>query len=196
MIVGVTGFFAAGKDSFAEILVRRGFKHISLSDIIRAEIRRRGAEITIPRLTEVGNELRRDFGPQVLAERALEVLPAQGDAVVTSIRHGSEVQTLRSRRSFVMVFVDAPIQLRYERNVRRGRGGDPMTVEEFVAAEHTQMRSDDPDSQQLSVCKNMADFIILNDGSFQEFEEKTDQVLKQAAERLASDNQDKPAAST
>ena len=55
MIVGVTGFFAAGKDTVAEILQERGFRHVSLSDIIREEIRSRGEEVTIPHLTTVGN---------------------------------------------------------------------------------------------------------------------------------------------
>ncbi len=35
MIVGVTGLFCAGKDTFAAMLEKRSFAHISLSDMIR-----------------------------------------------------------------------------------------------------------------------------------------------------------------
>ena len=38
MIVGITGFFCAGKDTMAAMLQQKGFNHISLSDIIREEL--------------------------------------------------------------------------------------------------------------------------------------------------------------
>ena len=178
MIVGVTGYFCAGKDTFAEFAVRKGFKHVSLSDMIREEIGKRGEEITIPRLTEVGNELRADFGPRILAQRALAVLPRSGNAVVTSIRHGAEVEMLRSRKDFVMVFIDAPRKIRYERSLKRARKGDPRTFEVFKAAERAQLKGADPRSQQLLACKRMADIVIVNNGSPEAFEGKIKAALR------------------
>ena len=179
MIVGVTGFFAAGKDTVAEILQERGFRHVSLSDIIREEIRSRGEEVTIPLLTAVGNELRAQHGPQVLAERALALLPADGDAVVTSIRHSAEVEALRGRPDFRMVFVDAPIRMRYERSRSRARGGDPVSFFEFQSAERAQMESHDPNAQQLAKCRELADAIVINDQTPVELEEKVARVVEQ-----------------
>ena len=190
MIVGVTGFFAAGKDTVAEILQERGFRHVSLSDIIREEIRARGEEVTIPRLTAVGNELRAANGPQVLAERALKQLPADGDAVVTSIRHGAEVEALRRRPDFRMVFVDAPIRVRYERSRARARGGDPVSFFEFQSAERAQMTSRDPNSQQLANCRQMADVVIMNDGTVDNLKEKVGRVVDNKDEgRRAKDEE-------
>ena len=184
MIVGVTGFFCAGKDTFAEILIHRGFVHVSLSDIIRDEIRRRDQEITIPRLTKVGNELRTHFGPGVLAERALAIFPESGDAVVTSIRHSGEVEILRSRQDFRMVFVDAPIRVRYERSLARRRQGDPISFEEFRNAEQAQMESGDPNSQQLVKCRDMADLVIQNEGTQAELETQIERALGSFKSRL------------
>jgi dCMP deaminase len=178
MIVGVTGFFCSGKDTFAEFLMRKGFKHISLSDIIRDEITARGQQITIPRLTETGNELRTTFGPQVLAQRALAKMPEYGHVVVTSIRHGAEVETLRTRKDFVLIFVDAPLRTRYERCVSRNRAGDLTTFEAFRNAEKAQMRSKDPNSQQLQTCKDMADILVNNDGSLEDFHGKIAAAMK------------------
>jgi dCMP deaminase len=178
MIVGVTGFFCSGKDTFAEFVIRKGFKHISLSDIIRDEIRTRGQEVTLDRLTSVGNELRGRLGSQVLAQRALEILPMHANAVITSIRHGAEVQMLRSRKDFVMVFVDAPIRVRFERSLMRDRKGDYTTFEEFEAAEKAQMESNDPNSQQLLVCKELSDIVIDNDGTVEEFHVSIAKALK------------------
>lgn len=179
MIVGVTGYFCSGKDTFAEFAIRKGFKHISLSDIIRDEIKARGQQVTLLRLTEVGNRLRIQFGPQVLAQRAMQRFPEYGHVVVTSIRHGAEVEELRRRKDFALVFVDAPLRMRYERSIIRARKGDLATFEEFAAAEKTQMRSKDPASQQLLACRKMANIVVNNNGTLKEFHAKIADAMKQ-----------------
>jgi dCMP deaminase len=178
MIIGVTGYFCAGKDTFADVLVRKGFKHISLSDMIREEILARKKTITIPLLTQTGNELRASFGPQILAQRALSALPKYGNTVITSIRHGAEVEMLRSRKDFVMVFIDAPVKVRYERSISRARAGDCATFEEFRDAERAQLKSGDPNSQQLLACKNLADIVLQNGGTAEQFEKKIVETLQ------------------
>jgi len=183
MIIGVTGFFCSGKDTMAEILGRKGFSHVSLSDMIREELRRRALEITIPNLTQVGNELRRDFGPGVLARRALEVMDFARNWAVTSIRHPAEVEALRTRPDFVMVFIDASQRLRYERSLARRRGGDPLSFEAFAVEEARQMRPEGGDgaAQSLAATRALADEIMLNDSSFDAF---TGQVVKFTADAL------------
>lgn len=182
MIIGVTGFFCSGKDTTAEILGRKGFSHVSLSDMIRAEIQRRGEEVTIPRLTEVGNELRREFGPGVLARRALECMDFARNWVVTSIRNPAEVEALRTRPDFVLVFIDAPQRVRFERSLGRARAGDPQTFEAFAAEEARQMNPDggDPAAQALAATRAMADAIIDNDAGVDEFYDKVVQFTSQA----------------
>jgi len=147
MILGVTGYFAAGKDTVAEILTKNDFKHISLSDMIREELRRKDLEITIPNLRRVGNDLRENNGPGILGERAAEVLADADRAVVTSIRHPAEVEALRKLGNFTMIFVDAPVELRFKRSRDRERPGDPETLDDFIAQEKQQMQSDDANAQ-------------------------------------------------
>jgi len=180
MITGVTGFFCSGKDTMAEFLQQKGFKHISLSDIIRDELRLRGLKVTIPNLTRGGNELRRDHGPGVLAERALDRVDHARSWVVTSIRHPAEVGTLRGRPDFVMVFVDAPRRIRYERSNGRARKGDPVTFEKFKAEETRQMRPQggDPAAQALAATRELADQCIRNGGSLESFRMRIEKFLK------------------
>lgn len=182
MIIGVTGYFCSGKDTTAVVLQRKGFSHISLSDMIRDELRRRGLEVSVANLTPVGNELRRDFGPGILARRALETMDFARNWVVTSIRNPAEVETLRTRPDFVMVFVDASQRVRFERSLVRARPGDPATFEEFVAAEERQMNpaGGDPAAQALAECRALADVILVNDGSYEEFEARIIEFTSQA----------------
>lgn len=171
MIVGVTGFFCSGKDTMAAVLGAKGFAHISLSDMIREELRRRGREISVPAMTEVGNDLRRDFGPGVLARRALDKIDYSRNWTVTSIRHPAEVDMLRERPDFVMVFVDADQQVRFERSLNRARPGDPKTFADFQKEEARQMNAagGDPATQQLALTREMADARLDNSGSADDF---------------------------
>lgn len=180
MIIGVTGFFCSGKDTMAELLIQKGFAHVSLSDMIREELARRGREITIDALTEVGNELRRDHGPGVLGQRAIEHIDHSRNWVVTSIRHPAEVAELRARPDFMMVFVDADQRVRFERSLARARSGDPQTFDEFAAQEARQMAPDggDPAAQALAACRDLADETIANDGAIEAFREKIVDFLK------------------
>lgn len=178
MIIGVTGFFAAGKDTVAEILIKKGFEHVSLSDMIRRELHERGEEITIPNLRRVGNALREQHGPGILGERAAEALADADKAVVTSIRHPAEVSALRRKDHFTMVFVDAPVELRFERSRERSRPGDPETLEAFKQQEEQQMVSADKNAQNLSACREMADRVIVNDGSYDDLARKIDELVE------------------
>ncbi len=180
MILGVTGFFCAGKDSLAHYLMQKGFAHISLSDMIREEIASRGQDVTLDRLTAVGNELRRRYGAGILAVRALQRMNDYSRYVVTSIRHPAEVATLRLRRDFLLLFVDAPRRVRYERSLARARPGDNLpTFEQFVAAEKRQMANENPDAQQLALCREEADLVLRNDGSLDTFHARIDKALRE-----------------
>jgi len=179
MILGVTGYFCAGKDALANYLEGKGFVHISLSDMIREEIQSRKQEVTLERLTKVGNELRRRYGAGILAVRALGKMNEYSRYVVTSIRHPGEVETLRLRRDFVLLFVDAPCRVRYERSVARSRKGDNLpTFKEFVAAEKRQLAGGDPDAQQLAHCREEADVILRNDGTLEVFHGRIEKALR------------------
>jgi dCMP deaminase len=166
MILGMTGFFCSGKDTLADYLQKKNFVHISLSDMIRDELRARGQAVTLARLTETGNELRRRFGAGILAVRALKQMNDYSRYLVTSIRHPGEIETLRLRRDFVLMFVDAPRRKRWEWCRDRRREGDELqTFEGFVAAEKRQLASDDPNGQQLLACRKMADIVLNNNGT-------------------------------
>jgi dCMP deaminase len=180
MIIGVTGYFCAGKDTLAASLEQKNFVHISLSDMIREEIQSRGQTVTLNRLTQVGTELRQSLGAGVLAIRALKRMNTYTRYVVTSIRHPGEVEALRLRPDFVLVFIDAPRRVRYERSIARARKGDNLpTFEEFVAAEKRQMRGEDPDAQQLAFCREEASLVLRNDGAVEAFRKRIDKALRE-----------------
>ena len=71
IVLGLTGANAAGKGEVADYLNSRGFTLYSLSNIVREEAKARSLPPKREHLIAVGNELRRDGGPSVLADRLI-----------------------------------------------------------------------------------------------------------------------------
>jgi dCMP deaminase len=164
MLIGLTGRNAAGKGEVARYLREKSFDYHSLSDILRAEIRSRGEKPTRETLIAVGNELRRQYGPGVLAERTLAKLEPDRHYVIDSIRNPAEVSAFRSSGlPFKLIFVDAPVELRFERAVSRGREGEAMDLEKFKETENREVAGE-PHSQNLLDVESMADIKLINDG--------------------------------
>ena len=164
MIIGLTGRNGAGKGTVADWFQQRGFAFTSLSDVIRADLRDRGLAITRDHLIVAGRRLRHNGGPGVLAERILELIPADADFVVDSIRNPAEVDVLRTRTGFVLLEVAAEERTRYQRMIARARSGDATSFEEFQRQEHAELQSADSAAQQLVATAAMADHVVPNDG--------------------------------
>lgn len=165
MIIGITGRNASGKTEVCEFLKSRGFAYYSLSDEIREEIGRRGREITRAVLIEVGNDIRTQYGPAILAERILQKLDPNQNCVVDSIRNPSEVEALRKRKDFILLAVHADPAVRFERSRHRGREGAPQTLVQFLEEEEKELNSSNPTSQQLVATHGLADVVVENNGS-------------------------------
>jgi dephospho-CoA kinase len=175
MIIGLTGTNAAGKGEVAEYLKKKGLKYISLSDELRKEAKNRKLEPTRENLINLGNELRKKFGPEYLAKKISKKI--KGDTIVDSIRNLHELDELRNIRDFIFVAIDAPVELRYKRALERKRIGDNISLEQFKNQERLE-NSDDEKAQQLNRCLKSADIIIINDGTLEELHKKVDKTWK------------------
>ena len=73
-VIGITGPLASGKTTAAKLLKSKGFIRVSLTDELRKEVTRRGLSITRKNFLDVGDDLRREFGNEVLAYRTAQTL--------------------------------------------------------------------------------------------------------------------------
>jgi len=176
LVIGLTGPNAAGKGEVADHLASLGFRPHSLSDIVREAAAEQGVPPEREHLIRIGNELRLDGGPGVLAERILGRLGHRD--VVDSIRNPSEVGVLRRLPDFVLIGVTASVEERFARTLSRARPGDPVTIEEFAARER-QENSTDPHAQQLRGTFELADTVLVNDRDLATLHGAIDQLLRQ-----------------
>jgi dephospho-CoA kinase len=180
MIFGFCGTLGSGKGTAIELL-QREFKAASesLSDEIRQECKRRGLGLERPNLIEVGNEMRKKHGDGYWARKVAEKIKAQKEwqkktFTVDSIRLPAEVEALSEEfgKGFILVSIDAPVELRYERIKARNRAGErALTLEQFKASEQREQSSISGEPN-LAATMALADYEIVNDESRAELERK------------------------
>ena len=188
MIIGLTGTYAAGKGTVAEYLIGKGFQYYSLSEELRLLLRQKGISPTRDNLTKAGNELRRKYGPNFLAEVAIKRLRGAhsvASAVVDSIRNPGEITALHELKDFYMVCVDAPVDVRYERARKRGSERDPKSFSEFLMQEKREMAGKDTE-QQLAACIKAADFTVTNDADYKKLYKEIERVIAEIKMKIAA----------
>jgi len=173
-LIGLTGTNGSGKGEVASFFVKKGYAYFSLSDIIRDELRNKGQEITRDNLIRMGNTMRKELSPDILARKIMKKV--KGKAVIDSIRNPKEVEYLRKQGGFILLAIDAPPEIRYERVKKRGREESVLTLQEFKAKEAEEMSTEER-SQQLQVCMKVADFTIQNSGTLLELHKKLEKLL-------------------
>jgi dephospho-CoA kinase len=174
-LIGLTGTNGAGKGEAAAYFRAKGYAYYSLSDVIRDELRERGQPESRAALIRTGNELRERFGADVLARRTLAKVRPGDKAVIDSIRNLREIACLRREKGFVLLAIDAPIEVRFARVAARGRDESAPDPEAFRKKEEEE-RAGGAAAQQLEACLAAADRTIVNDGTLAEFHRKLEEV--------------------
>lgn len=160
-LIGIAGSFASGKDTVAHALeADYGFTHVSTGDMVREAAMRERGSIERPVLFEVADEHRHRDGAGVFVVHALE---KSRPLVITGIRSLGEAKALKQAGG-ILLFIDAPAKVRYERMQARHRDAETeLTLEQFEANEHKEWHSGETDADfNLRDVKAMADVVMDN----------------------------------
>ena len=181
MIIGITGTDGSGKGTVVEYLVNeKGFEHFSARALLIEEIEKRGLPVDRNQMRLMANELRATHGNDYVVKFYLERAGnASGrNIIIESIRALAEAETLKQAGA-ILLAVDADQKLRYERVQGRRSETDKVTFEQFQEHEALEMNDPDPHGMQKAKVIEMADYVIQNNGTFDELKEKIDEVLAQ-----------------
>ncbi len=180
MIIGLTGTIGAGKGTVVEYLKRVGFKHYSVRDFLVIEIEKRGMPMTRDSMVVIADQLRQEYGPGYIMFQMLEKAEKEGgNSIIESIRAVGEIEALREKaHDFYLIAVDAPIEIRYERVVKRGSFTDHITFEKFKEDEARESKHGEKWQKDLPTCIALSDVIIHNDTTVSKLEEKVEAYLQ------------------
>lgn len=161
IVIGMTGPFGSGCTYISkEILCELGYEYVSLSDILRECCN--GSGNTRTELQDIGNKLRKENGNGFLAQKAIERIEASTckKFVVDSIRNTHEVEALKLKYSnFYLFAVWASYSTRWERIKDKYDSNEALFMEDDRRDKDEKNES----GQQITLCYQMADVILLNE---------------------------------
>lgn len=184
--IAVTGQEASGKDSYANHLSELGYMHVAAGDVLRERARAKGYSDPIPRsiLSLMGDELKEEFGDCPIVKSVLERYKVQSSdfpsgLVISGIRRIGELRAFKDAGA-VSLWIEVEEEVRVENHFRRGRSSE--SKEEFL--ERSQMEylgqtSGGIDGVNVQAIEQLADCVVVNNGSLEDLFTNGDQVLCQ-----------------
>jgi dephospho-CoA kinase len=183
-IIGISGTNGSGKDSLGQMLQDNyGWLFISVTDILRDELRRRGEPIERKNLRALSSEWHEKYGAGALTNLAVKnfepVKDEYNGLVIASLRRPGEVHKLHELGG-KLVWVDADPKIRYGRIAGRNRSAeDDKTFEEFITDERLEMDGGAGHTLNMSEVKKLADIFIENDSNdIEDFKKAAEKALK------------------
>ena len=180
-IIAIVGMSGSGKSVIVDYLTAKGYPKIYFGGMIYKEMEKRGIERTEDGESEkkFREEIREKEGKdwvvnQVIAEAKDLISAGQKRIVLDGVYSWTEFKTLKKEfpkaLTFIAVVVDKKI--RYERVANRpGRSFDSVAIRERDRSEIENLEKGGPIVA--------ADYYILNNGSIEDAEKRTDEILKE-----------------
>ncbi|MEM0202851.1 MAG: AAA family ATPase [Archaeoglobaceae archaeon] len=174
MIIAFVGYPLAGKSTASEVAKELGIPVVVMGDVVREEAIKRGIEPTAENLGKIAEELRKKEGMDAIAKRCIPKIRSHYPVVlVDGIRGIAEVMALKKAfGNVVLIAIEAPLEVRFERAKMRKRSDDVATIEDLIERDRRE------ESWGLKKAMEIADFTIENTGDQESFREKVKALLQ------------------
>lgn len=177
-VIGITGTFCAGSGTAASFLGELLHAPVaSYSDKLRDVLLGRGLEPNRQNLHDLGNELRgRDA--QALSKLVVKEAKAASTKffVAEKIRSMGDYNALKNEfgGDFLLLSMDAPLEVRYRRSLSRGRKGEhELSLEQFAESESKENNPRAAEGEMnIAALMRIADYLVVNNGTEEELVQK------------------------
>ena len=159
-LIAFAGSFASGKDTIAQYLVETfNYHHVSTGDMVRLVAAREKGSVEREILNEVAQAYRKQHGAGFFVDLAVKEHPFP--LLVSGLRSLGEAKKIKEHNG-LLVFLDAPVKVRYERMKARNRDRESLkTLQEFADFEAKEWYSGDDDSDfNMRGIRDMSDVVI------------------------------------
>ena len=176
-VLGIVGMPGSGKAIARKVAEELGYGTVVMGDVIREEVRKRGLKATPENLGLVMIEIRRKFGPNVVAERSVEKIKQlkQGVVVIDGIRSLEEVEFFkRFFPDLKVIAIHSSPKTRFKRLMMRSREDDPKGWDEFCERDKRELKVG------IGEVIATSDFMIVNEGTKESLRENLVKVFEEA----------------
>lgn len=176
LILGIAGEMASGKGTIAKhVTVEHKASTRRFSTILRDLLDRVYLDQTRENISTISTILRKSFGEDLLAKAMYH--DTQNDdheiVVVDGVRRLADIAYLRELPHFKLVYVEAEMENRYERIVKRGENADDSTktLDQFKKEHELETEL------QIRDLKNYANYIVNNDGVYADLYGQIEKII-------------------
>lgn len=177
-IIAFVGMPAAGKSVASDVVKEENIDVVNMGDVIRDEVKARGLDPTDGNTGGVANDLRDKEGMDAVAKRCVPKIEALGKdlVVVDGVRGIAEVIFFKEHfgEDFTLVFIDAPLEIRFERVSNRGRSDDMTDIEALKVRDEREL------GWGLAEAIKVADITVDNTDTIKEFRNTINGILVNA----------------
>src|SRR3989344_1994642 len=177
-IIGITGLIGSGKDAVSQYLAEKyEYETIGMGDIVRDISKEMGRTSGRDDLQKTQKEIVEKYGWEYFAENVVKkILKNEWDKVVINgIRRPQDaiVPKRYFGKDIVILLIDAPQKVRYERLKQRKRESDPETFEEFMRQEKNEIKL-----FNIEETLKYYDYKIENKGDVEKLRKTLDEFMK------------------
>ncbi len=160
----------SGKDTVADFLEEKfAFKKFVFSSVLEEILKEKGKEVSKQSMALLGDELRKEFGMNVLAKKTLEKVREEEKIVFVGPRSLEEVELIKEKFPQAKVLlIKTPEEKRFERRSEI----DPQEEKEF----HLRDKSDE-EKKGMKKIFALADYKIENNSSLEDLFAKTSDLM-------------------
>lgn len=181
IIIGLAGKIACGKETVGKYLMKNyKAEKVRFSDPLRQIL----GIIDIPdsreNMQKLSTLLRQNFDENILANAIVKLIShlKSNLIILDGVRRLADIANLKNLKNFFLIYTDADARKRYERCVKRNEnpGDSEMTREEFNERDRAEAET------QIESLKSKANFVIENNGTFEELYEQIENILRKIHE--------------
>jgi dephospho-CoA kinase len=163
----------SGKDEFISVASSMGFKDFHMGNTVRTYARNNGIPSTDQEIGKFATSERQTNGMDIWAKRTSVEIGDASFVVIDGIRNIEEVEFFKKNYlNFRIVAVFANREDRYQRIMVRHRPDDVRTRDELIRRDEREL------SWGIAKVIALADFMVVNDSSLDEFYSRAGTLLK------------------
>lgn len=176
IILGLAGEIACGKGTIARYAAQKyGAKTVRFSTILRDILSCLYLEQSRTNMQILSTVLRQNFGEDLFTKAVARDVEKETSeiTVIDGIRRLADISYLENCRKFKLAYIEADVIKCYERLVKRKEnfGDGCKSFDDF-------RRERESESEiQIKNLKEIADFLIDNNGTFEDLYGQTDKIL-------------------